>query len=828
MSAAATEPGINPLRRPAGFTAPIRLRTRNLALMQCPACGTTAPTDARFCPSCGQGLVARPDERRVATVLFADLVGFTSYSEAADPEAGEEPRRPLLRGGARPTCRPTAARSTRSSATRSSRSFGAPVAHEDDAERAVRAALQMQRTLERLHAEHQFPIQMRIGVNTGEVLVGALRAGGDYTAMGDVVNIASRLQTGARPVRSSSGRRPSRRPSTRSATSASVRSTVRGRDEPVEAWAAIDAVAPPGKRRRRTRTRLVGRDAEVALVHAVLDAAVARRRAHLVARRRRRRASARAASSARSRIARRSATTRSSSTGQCVPYGEDLWWPIAEVVRAACDVAARRVARRRPQPRPRRRRRRDRPCGRRHGHDAHGHRPALPARVRSRAPRPRPEPGPRRRAAVRADAAVGDRRRAGRSSSCSPTCTGPTTSCSPSSTACVDYLRARPFVLLATSRPELDERWRPAPGRHNTITLALEPLDSAAVEVLVSELLGEDASDRSHRPPARAQRRQPVLRRGARRAAARDGRDGSGLGGARPFHRRTSRRPCRASWRRGSTRSARPSATCSRTAPSSAPAARSTRSARSRPRRDDALDPDVALDLLAERDLIDARRRRVRVLVRGRPRRRLRDADQGRAGPPPRRPGRLARRARSAEDGGTAIERVAHHYGTAAAPAAGARAGRRSLRRRRGPRAVRPRDGRRARPRRRGLAQRGAPLRRRARGAAARQRPTSPAGGCSSAARGRWPSSASSSRRATDVEDVLDDAPTTSGSRRGPSPCSATSSRWRATTGHRSRRSIRRSSCGAGSTIRPARPTRSAPGAGPSCSRGTSTPPRST
>ena len=57
---------------------PRRLRTRN-ACRTCsaPTCGTTAPTDARFCPSCGQALVARPDERRVATVLFADLVGFT-------------------------------------------------------------------------------------------------------------------------------------------------------------------------------------------------------------------------------------------------------------------------------------------------------------------------------------------------------------------------------------------------------------------------------------------------------------------------------------------------------------------------------------------------------------------------------------------------------------------------------------------------------------------------------------------------------------------------------------------------------------------------------
>src|SRR3546814_14906155 len=69
--------------------------------------------------------------------------------------------------------------------------FCAPLAHEDDAERAVRAALRMQETLAGAAAELGVDIRMRIGVNTSEVLVGALRAGGDYTAIGDVVNTAN-------------------------------------------------------------------------------------------------------------------------------------------------------------------------------------------------------------------------------------------------------------------------------------------------------------------------------------------------------------------------------------------------------------------------------------------------------------------------------------------------------------------------------------------------------------------------------------------------------------------------------------------------------------
>ena len=133
---------------PTGTTGRARLRTRNLADMQCPACGTTAPTDARFCPSCGQALVARPDERRVATVLFADLVGFTALSETADPE---HVKNLVDRCFERLVADVTAFGGQVDKIVGDAlvALFGAPVAHEDDAERAVRAALRMQETLGR-------------------------------------------------------------------------------------------------------------------------------------------------------------------------------------------------------------------------------------------------------------------------------------------------------------------------------------------------------------------------------------------------------------------------------------------------------------------------------------------------------------------------------------------------------------------------------------------------------------------------------------------------------------------------------------------------------
>jgi class 3 adenylate cyclase len=162
--------------------------------MNCSSCAATVPEGARFCPSCGSPLETRNDERRIVTVLFADLVGFTTLSEARDPEQVKN----LV-----DTCFSRLVADVLAFGGRVDKIvgdaivalFGAPVAHEDDAERAVRAALQMQQTMCDLNED----VKLRVGVNTGEVLVGALRAGGDYTAMGDVVNTASRLQTLASP-----------------------------------------------------------------------------------------------------------------------------------------------------------------------------------------------------------------------------------------------------------------------------------------------------------------------------------------------------------------------------------------------------------------------------------------------------------------------------------------------------------------------------------------------------------------------------------------------------------------------------------------------------
>src|SRR5213078_4701599 len=157
--------------------------------MTCPACGVPAPEGARFCAECGQRLIVAADERRLVTVLMADLVGFTALSAGSDPEQVKR----LVDACFEALVADIVAfggHLDKIVGDEVVALFGAPVAHEDGAERAVRAALRMQETLARLRREAAIDAQLRVGVNTGEVVVGALRAGGDYTALGDAVNTA--------------------------------------------------------------------------------------------------------------------------------------------------------------------------------------------------------------------------------------------------------------------------------------------------------------------------------------------------------------------------------------------------------------------------------------------------------------------------------------------------------------------------------------------------------------------------------------------------------------------------------------------------------------
>jgi class 3 adenylate cyclase/tetratricopeptide (TPR) repeat protein len=172
-------------------------------MVRCWTCGHENPDDARFCMKCGSPLEgeqpAAREERKVVTVFFADLVGFTGRAEQLDPEdvrAMLSPYYARLRseierfGGTVEKFIGDAVMAV----------FGAPVTHEDDPERAVRAALAARDAVQELNdADPSLDLHVRIAVNTGEAVV-ALDlnpSGGEGMVAGDVVNTASRLQTAA-------------------------------------------------------------------------------------------------------------------------------------------------------------------------------------------------------------------------------------------------------------------------------------------------------------------------------------------------------------------------------------------------------------------------------------------------------------------------------------------------------------------------------------------------------------------------------------------------------------------------------------------------------
>ena len=166
----------------------------------CPNCGEENPERARFCSSCGAALEGAPrraaEERKVVSVLFVDLVGFTATSERADPEDVRARLRPYHSrvkqeierfGGTVEKFVGDAVMAV----------FGAPVSHEDDAERAVSAALRILSAIDELNAEHpDLELAVRGAVNTGEAMVtlSARPAEGEGMVAGDVVNTAARLQ----------------------------------------------------------------------------------------------------------------------------------------------------------------------------------------------------------------------------------------------------------------------------------------------------------------------------------------------------------------------------------------------------------------------------------------------------------------------------------------------------------------------------------------------------------------------------------------------------------------------------------------------------------
>jgi class 3 adenylate cyclase/tetratricopeptide (TPR) repeat protein len=250
--------------------------------VRCPRCGEENEDRARFCSSCGAALVgvgplAAAEERKVVSVLFVDLVGFTARSDRADPEDvratlrlyHDRLKREIERfGGTVEKFVGDAVMAV----------FGAPIAHEDDAERAVRAALRIAEAIDELNQERPgLDLAIRAAVNTGEAVV-ALTArpeAGEGFVTGDVVNVASRLQgvapTGGVVVGEL----------TRRATGSQIEYeelepvAVKGKEEPLPIWRAVGARSRFGVDvEQRAAAPLIGRAHELNLLRDVFGRAL--------------------------------------------------------------------------------------------------------------------------------------------------------------------------------------------------------------------------------------------------------------------------------------------------------------------------------------------------------------------------------------------------------------------------------------------------------------------------------------------------------------------------------------------------------------------------
>ncbi|MEO6988714.1 MAG: adenylate/guanylate cyclase domain-containing protein, partial [Aquihabitans sp.] len=162
----------------------------------CPICDAELPPRARFCPSCGAAVAASiaVEERRIVTVLFADIEGFTSLAEHRDPESVKDLLDTCFEQLI-PVITDHGGHVDKIIGDEIMAIFGAPVAHEDDPDRAVRAGLALEPALHRVAPS----LRLRVGINTGEVLAGSVGPAAGYTVTGDVVNTAHRLVTTAAP-----------------------------------------------------------------------------------------------------------------------------------------------------------------------------------------------------------------------------------------------------------------------------------------------------------------------------------------------------------------------------------------------------------------------------------------------------------------------------------------------------------------------------------------------------------------------------------------------------------------------------------------------------
>ena len=300
----------------------------------CPSCGQQNPDSSRFCGACGAALAsaAAREVRKTVTILFADVTGSTTLGERLDPESF---RRVMARyfeaasgcierhGGTVEKFIGDAVMAV----------FGVPTAHEDDALRALRAAGELTNSLndlnDQLRKDHSFSLELRVGVNTGEVVTGTE----ERLATGDAVNVAARLEEAAQPGEILIGEQTARLARDAVEVEPIEPLGLRGKSKPLVAHRLLRVIEGAPAFERRLDAPLVGRREELAGVRSAFDEAVLERCCRLVT-------VLGSPGIGKSRLAREVAATLTGEatvlSGRCLPYGEGItYFPLVEIFREA-------------------------------------------------------------------------------------------------------------------------------------------------------------------------------------------------------------------------------------------------------------------------------------------------------------------------------------------------------------------------------------------------------------------------------------------------------------------------------------------------------------
>jgi class 3 adenylate cyclase len=254
----------------------------------CQSCSRDVAEGFAFCPHCGSALLgpaSAAEERKLVTLLFADVSGSTRLAEALDAEVVRE-----LMGEyfalAREEIEALGGTVEKFIGDAVMAVFGVPVAHEDDPARALRAALRIRHRLaelnERLRGESRSELEVRIGINTGEVVATTVPRAGEGMVTGDAVNVASRIQQLAEPGQIVVGQRTAAAAPTFEYRALGARQ-VRGKTAAVEVRELLGESTEASDRGvPGLRAPLVGRNAELDLLTSLYERVATEGRPHLV------------------------------------------------------------------------------------------------------------------------------------------------------------------------------------------------------------------------------------------------------------------------------------------------------------------------------------------------------------------------------------------------------------------------------------------------------------------------------------------------------------------------------------------------------------------